>query len=126
MNPASDPCPPDLALALEREVFRCCRQSEPTGDDMLTAAESGRYPQNDPCLRKSLSVFETQHDAEHQVRLFKKWPRKFIVRAELRARHGRGMRTRGQQPTHTSWWPAADLSPDLRALLFEVVAEVES
>lgn len=91
---------------------------------MQTHEESGRLPDADPCLRRALSVFRSKTDAQHQVRLFRRWRRKFIAKAALNGAHGRSMSTTGQQPTHTSWWPAESLDPAARAALFTVICEV--
>lgn len=93
---------------------------------METHEESGRLPNAAPCLRRALSVFRQEQDAEHQVRLFQRWKRKCVARATLLASHGSVMPTAGHQPSHTSWWPAENLSTAGRAALFSVVREVQS
>lgn len=123
--PQSD-CPPPGAGPAEGDVFRCCKADPPAPGDMKTHEESGRLPNADACLRRALSVFRTQQDAEHQLRLFRKWRQKFVAKATLRAEHGRAMATHGQQPTHTSWWPSPRLDPSARAKLFVVTGEVRS
>lgn len=123
--PQSD-CPPPDAGPAEGDVFRCCKVNPPAPGDLETHEESGRLPAADPCLRRALSVFRTQQDAEHQLRLFRRWKQRFVAKATLRAEHGRALATRGQQPTHTSWWPSAGLDPRARAALFTVTCEVRS
>lgn len=117
-------CPPAGAVPADAEVYRCCKKKPPSPKGMQTHEEAGREPDADPCLRRALSVFRTEIDARHQVRLFRRWRRKFIAKASLKAHHGQLMATRGRQPTHTSWWPAQGLGPTERASLFEVVSEV--
>lgn len=117
-------CPPAEATAVDGEVYRCCKSSPPSEADMQTHEESGRLPDADPCLRRALSVFRSETDAQHQVRLFRRWPRKFVAKAALSGEHGRSVLTTGQQPTHTSWWPAESLDPAERAALFAVVCEL--
>jgi hypothetical protein len=93
---------------------------------MLTHYEKGRLPDADPCLRRALSVFRSQQDAEHQLRLFARWHKGHILRASLSANLGVVKLTPGKQPTHTSWWPDKSLDPDARAALFSIVSEVKS
>lgn len=121
---ASTDCPPTGATAVDVEVYRCCKSHPPSNADMQTHEESGRLPKADPCLRRALSVFRSETDAQHQIRLFRRWPRRFVARAALNAGHGWSMLTTGEQPTHTSWWPAESLDPTARAALFTVVCEV--
>ena len=92
---------------------------------MQTHEESGRLPDADPCLRRALSVFRSKADAQHQVRPFRRWRKKFIARASLEGSRGRAMLSPGQQPTHTSWWPAESLNAAARAALFAKVCEVQ-
>lgn len=117
-------CPPPDAEAAEGGVYRCCKSDPPQGSDMQSAEEAGRLLNADPCLRRALSVFRSQKDAEHQVRLFRRWKRKFVAKATLEACHGWTLPTSGQQPSHTSWWPPPELEPKHRAELFSVVCEV--
>jgi hypothetical protein len=93
---------------------------------METHEESGRLPDADPCLRRAMSVFREERDAEHQVRLFRRWKRKFVAKATLGVSHGQVMPTKGQLPSHTSWWPAEILDSAGRASLFAVVLEVHA
>ena len=79
-----------------------------------------------PVLRKALSVFRDKQDAEHQARLFRRWKRKCVAKATLFTKHGWVMPTNGQQPTHTSWWPAQGIAAAGRAAIFSVVIEVQS
>jgi hypothetical protein len=122
---ASTDCPPTGAAAVDGNVYRCCKSSPPSDADMQTHEESGRLPDADPCLRRALSVFRSETDAQHQVRLFRRWRRKCVAMASLDPGHGRSMLSTGQQPTHTSWWPADSLNPAARAALFAVVCEVQ-
>jgi hypothetical protein len=119
-------CPPVEASSAHGDVYRCCKSNPPAAADMETHEESARLPDADPCLRRAVSVFRDQQDAEHQVRLFRRWKRKFVARAQLLPTHGQVMLTKGQQPTHTSWWPAPGLDPAGRAALFLVVLEVQA
>ena len=122
--PALD-CPPTDASDAIGPVYRCCKNSPPAEREMKTAAEAGRYPDADPCLRQALSVFESQDDAVHQIHLFQRWKRKFIANATLKPEHGKIKLTEGKQPSHTSWWPAGSLDLAARAGLFSVIEEVE-
>ncbi len=121
---ASHDCPPAGATAVTGDVYRCCKADPPSTADMQTHEETGRLPAADPCLRRALSVFRSETDAQHQVRLFPGWRRRFVAKATLNAGHGQSMLSTGQQPTHTSWWPAESLAPASRAALFTVVCEV--
>jgi hypothetical protein len=123
-NVSATDCPPAEAEQASGDVFRCCKTKSPRATEMQTHEETGRLPDADPCLRRALSVFREQRDAEHQVRLFRRWKRRFIVKAALRSSHGRVMLTKGKQPSHTSWWPMVELEE--RASLFTLVCEVHS
>jgi hypothetical protein len=90
---------------------------------METAEESNRLPHAPACLRRALSVFRTLQDAEHQLRLFRRWKKKYVAQAHLDDIHGRTKLTSGQQPTHTSWWPSPRVSRQDRAALFSIVVE---
>lgn len=125
-HPALENCPPNDAEAASGDVYRCAKNNPPHTEDMKTHEESGRLPDADPCLRRALSVFRKQADAEHQLRLFRRWRKRYILRATLTAQHGLVKLTSGKQPTHTSWWPDAALTLDSRAALFTAVAEVQS
>lgn len=118
-------CPPPGATAAAGDVFRCSKRHPPAPADMMTCEESGRLTDSDPCLRRALSVFALQRDAEHQARLFPRWKRKFIIKATLTGSHGWTLLTSGRQPTHTSWWPSLSLAPEDRASMFSVVSEVD-
>jgi hypothetical protein len=117
-------CPPVGAGPVDGDVFRCCKSSPPSEADMLTHEETGRLPDADPCRRRSLSVFRSELDAQHQVRLFLRWRRKFVAKAALNGGHGHAMLSKGERPTHTSWWPSNSLDAASRAALFAIVCEV--
>jgi hypothetical protein len=86
---------------------------------MATHHETGRLPKADACQRCGLSVFRLLRDAVHQRRLLPKLGA-HIARATLLPEHGVAKLTRGQQPTHTTWWTYVGVA---RAELFAVVAE---
>ncbi len=123
-DPSTAPCPPADAVPASGTVYRCCKNRPAHADEMQTHYESGRLPDADPCLRRALSVFRSRRDAEHQVQLFPRWKRKFVLHGELSHEHGLTKLTKGKQPTHTSWWPTNDLTPALRAALFTDGARV--
>lgn len=118
-------CPPPGATAASGEVYRCCRSSPPSDEDMKTAEECGRLTSADPCLRCALSVLRSETDAVHQARLFRRWRQRFVARATLSPAHGRCLLTPAAQPSHTSWWPNEGLDPAGRAALFNLVREVK-
>lgn len=122
---ATEDCPPASADRADGVVFRCCKNSPPKPEDMRTHEETGRLPDADSCIRRSLSVFRSQDDARHQIRLFERWSKKFLAQTTLQAEHGHTMPTPTKdRPTHTSWWPAPDLDAAGRAALFTVIEEV--
>ena len=43
-------CPPAEASAASGDVYRCCKSSPPSDNDMKTHEETGRMPDADPCL----------------------------------------------------------------------------
>ncbi len=110
-------CPSADTPDAEMAVFRLIRNSPPSAEDFLSHHETGRLPKADPCLRCGLSVFIILEDALHQQRLM---PRlgKFIAMGVLAAGHGKARLTKGQQPSHTTWWPYVGVD---RASLFAVV-----
>ena len=116
-------CPPSDASDVNSEVYRCCKNDPPEEREMQTAEEQERLLDADPCLRRALSVFLLEEDATHQIRLFRRWKKKFIAKAQLSSQHGKAKAT--GKPTHTSWWPADSLTTLDRAELFTVVCEVE-
>lgn len=101
-------------------VFRIVKGSPVTAGDMQSHHETGKLPKADPCLRCGLSVFREQADALNQQKLLPKLGNK-IAKALLEAAHGKACLTRGQQPTHTTWWPYEGVD---RAALFVVVQEI--
>ncbi|MCK5688322.1 hypothetical protein KAI87_03575 [Myxococcota bacterium] len=118
-------CPPHDSVDAHGIVFRCCRTNPPTSSDMLTAEETGRLPDAPACLRRALSVFRSQEDAEHQLRLFRRWKKNFVGQILLEPSQGKTKMTTGQQPSHTSWWPDMALPPNNRAPLFKIITEVQ-
>lgn len=119
-------CPPPDAEPANGRVFRCAKSNPPVARDMLTHHETGRVPAADPCLRQALSVFTDLQDAQHQARLFPGWRRRCVLFADLEPAHGKVKPTKGQQPSHTSWWPAPGLSAEQRAAHFRFSCEVRS
>lgn len=118
-------CPPADAEPAEGWVFRGSKNNPPIAADLQTADETGRLVDADPCLRKALSVFRSRLEAEHQARLFRRWKRKYIVQAELTSEHGKIKLTPTKdRPSHTSWWPSAQLDSAARAALFRLTCEV--
>lgn len=117
-------CPPHDAEPASGRVCRCAKSNPPKTRDTQTHEEQGRSPNAAPCLRRTLSVLRSQGDAAHQIRLFRRWKRRFILSAELDHVHGKTKPTSGQQHTQTSWWPASALSAEDRAALFSLCCEV--
>ncbi|MEA3643005.1 MAG: hypothetical protein VBE63_24135 [Lamprobacter sp.] len=117
-------CPPHDAEPATGRVYRCAKSNPAKARDMQIHAEKGSLPNAAPCLRRALSAFRSQRDAEHQIRLFRRWKRRFVLFADLNHTHGKVKLTSGQQPTHTSWWPASSLSVEDRASLFSLIREV--
>jgi hypothetical protein len=116
--PSGCPSPdtPDAA----GDVFRIAKENPVTAGDMRSHHETGKLPRADPCLRCGLSVFRELEDAMNQQKLLPKLGNK-IAKAMLEAAHGKACLTKGQQPTHTTWWPYEGVD---RAVLFVVVMEV--
>lgn len=113
-------CPSDDTPDANGEVFRIVRNNPVSAGDLLSHHESGKLPQADPCLRCGLSVFRVVEDAINQQRLLPKLGNR-IAKALLLSDHGKACLTKGQQPTHTTWWPYAAVD---RASLFAVVQKV--
>lgn len=85
-------------------MFRLVRSDALRPEDFRTHAKLGRLPAAPPCLRHGLSLFRDRLDAEHQRRLFPGLGR-FLARGLLQPGDGRTQLTRGQRPSHTTWWP---------------------
>lgn len=102
------------------DVFRITNGDPITAADMQSHHETGKLPKADPCLRCGLSVFGVLEDALNQQRLLPKLGNR-IAKALLHAAHGKACLTKGQQPTHTTWWPYDGVD---RASLFVVIQEV--
>lgn len=113
-------CPSADTPNAEGEVYRIVKSNPATAADMLSHHETGRLPSADPCLRCGLSVFRILEDALNQQKLLPKLGKR-IAKGLLTAPHGKACLTKGQQPTHTTWWPydGAD-----RVSIFVVVQEV--
>ncbi len=115
--PAS--CPPDDAEDAHSGIFRIVKNDPPEDSDFLTHYETGRLPKADSCLRCGLSTFRDIRDAIHQRQLMPRLGR-FIANGVLESQHGKTKLTKGQQPTHTTWWVYANVN---RAELFSVCDE---
>lgn len=118
------PCPPASSWPIDGQFYRASKTAWPEGKQFQTHEESGRLPAADKCLRRSLSLFTSQADAEHQVRLFRGWKRRFVIYATLKPSDGQCLLTSGRLPSHASWWPAAELKEEERAARFNTGYEV--
>ncbi len=96
-------CPPNDAEDAAGDTFRLVKSAVLTAEDFLSHHETGKLPNAPPCLRCGLSLFRTKEDAEHQHRAYPKLG-KFIAKAILTRESGKTKLTKGQQPTHTTWW----------------------
>ncbi|MGL4421102.1 MAG: hypothetical protein ACRCZF_10590 [Gemmataceae bacterium] len=112
-------CPPAATPDAAGNVYRIVRGNPVTPADFLSHHELGKLPQADPCLRCGLSVFRDRGDAEYQQKLMPRLGSR-IAEALLEANHGKACLTRGQQPTHTTWWPYEGID---RSALFSVVED---
>lgn len=101
-------------------MFRISKEKPVTAACMKSHYETGKLPKADPCLRCGLSVFREIEDAINQQGLMPKLGNK-IAKAELLAEHGKAVPTKGQQPSHTTWWPCDGVD---RASLFCVIQEL--
>lgn len=110
-------CPSAETPEADGDVFRIVKTNPVAADDLRSHHETGKLPKADPCLRCGLSVFRVQEDAINQQRLMPKLG-KLIARAALSAAHGKACLTKGQQPSHTTWWPYEGVD---RAALFVIV-----
>ncbi|MGL5097174.1 MAG: hypothetical protein ACRDD1_16430 [Planctomycetia bacterium] len=113
-------CPAIDTPDADGEAFRIVNGDPVTAADVSSHHETGKLPKADPCLRCGLSVFRMVEDALNQQNLLPKLGGK-IAKAILSPIHGKAYPTRGQQPTHTTWWPCEGID---RASLFVVVREV--
>jgi len=102
------------------DVFRIAKANSVSAGDMRSHHETGKLPRADPCLRCGLSVFRVLEDALNQQKLLPKLGNR-IAKALLEAAFGKACLTKGQQPTHTTWWPYEGVD---RAAPFIVVQEV--
>ena len=100
-------------------VYRLVNHDPPRAEDFVTHHEHGTRRKAPPCLRAGLSVFRTLDDVIHQRNLFPSLGVR-VAKGALGARHGKTRLTPGKQPTHTTWWPYAEIE---RATGFSVVKE---
>lgn len=112
-------CPPADAADGAGDVFRIVKHDPLIDDDMASHFETGKLRRAPACLRCGLSVFRERGDAVHQRQLLPKLGN-MIAKATLKAEHGKTKRTKGQQPTHTTWWPYEGVN---RRSLFSVTME---
>jgi len=112
-------CPPSDAEDADGVVFRVVKHNPPEEEDTATHMETGRLPKAPPCLRCGLSVFREMRDAAHQRQLLPKLGN-LIASATLLPEHGKTKLTKGQRPTHTTWWAYEGVN---RHSLFAVFAE---
>jgi hypothetical protein len=110
-------CPPEDAEDANGEVFRLAKTDPPTAADFQSFHELG-ITRGDPILRCGLSVFRIASDAEHASRKFRNLG-KILAKAMLEAAHGKTKQT--GKPTHTTWWPYAEVD---RLSLFTVAGVV--
>jgi hypothetical protein len=101
-------CPSSNSRPASGEVFRIVRSEFVSKEDFQTHHELGKRKNADACLRRGLSVFKTQADAEHQI-IALPFLGKFVARGILEPRHGETALTSGKQPTHTTWWPYCNI-----------------
>lgn len=113
-------CPSADTADAAGDVFRIVKGNPVTAEDMQSHHETGKLPKADPCLRCGLSVFRESEDSLNQQRLLPKLGNR-VAKALLGATHGKAYSTKGQQPTHTTWWPYEGVD---RTVLFIVVPEV--
>jgi hypothetical protein len=103
-----DDCPPVDAEIADGTVFRIVRGTELQSGDFVTAEEAGKWLRNDSCQRKGLSVFRNKDEAGVHADNFQRLGR-FIAIGTLVADHGWTKLTAGRQPSHTTWWPTAEM-----------------
>ncbi len=111
-------CPPSDAEACYGSYFRVGRGNPPTADDFRSQAELGRAVGGDECLRAGLSTLRDLNEANHLVQLNSRLG-SVIYKGDLIAAHGKSKLTSSRKsPSHTTWWPFADID---RAGLFSMV-----
>ncbi len=113
-------CPSADTPATSGDVYRIAKGDPITPEDMQSHHETGKLPKADSCLRCGLSVFRQVDDALNQQRLLPKLGKR-IAKASLSPTDGKACFTKGQQPTHTTWWPYEGID---RAAQFVVIQEV--
>ena len=113
-------CPSANTPDATGDVFRISKEDPVTAADMQTHHETGRLPRADSCLRCGLSVYQVLEDALYQQKLLPKLGNR-IAKASLQSTHGKACLTKGQRPTHTTWWAYEGVD---RAALFVVVQEM--
>jgi hypothetical protein len=100
-------CPPDDAVPATDPVYRIVKTDPPTAADFLTPHETGRLKNRPPCLRCALSVYLTLQDAV-AMRDYLPVLGNFIAVGEI-ADLGVAKLTEGMAPSHTTWWPFAEV-----------------
>lgn len=93
-------CPPSDAVDAAGELFYAAHQPV-LAEDLLSAKERGAYAKDDECLRAALSFWSARDRVEALLRL-PSHRGKALLRAALRAEHGRMKQT--GKPEHYSVW----------------------
>lgn len=113
-------CPPADAETAAGTVYRIVKDTQLQPDDFVTAEEAKTWLGKDPCLRKGLSLFRNKDEACVHADNYQRLGR-YLAIGTLISDYGRTKMTLGSQPSHTTWWPTAEMD---RRLPFGTVEAV--
>lgn len=111
-------CPPPSAVYGPKELYRLVKHDPPIHDDFLTCAEAGKHQDRDPCIRHSISTFNSKKNAE-KLRQGIPFFRLSKIASGVVPPNGGAMRRTLSSAGHWSWWPAKGYA---RHSTFKVVA----
>lgn len=109
-----DNCPPSDSQPANDIVYRCTWNAQPEAKDFLSFVEEGRPipPGADDCEACGLSVFKDIDDILQMWKTIKMFPRKNIVKGELKPEHG-NLKNTGNLPSHHTWWKEPNCRPEI-------------
>ena len=101
-------CPPADSSIANAIVIRIVQNNPPTIRDFSSFVELGRQlnsPVDCPCMPLGLSMFLSRDDA---IWMSRKYPRlgRYLAMGQPSIADGTVKLTKGQRPTHTTWWPS--------------------
>lgn len=99
-------CPPADAFRGPIHLFRLIQTEAPQATDFLTAEERDVYKDKPPCIRRSLSSYQSRLDASRLRSRVPHFRNHYICCGVVPADAGWHLSTPSRhQKSHHSWWP---------------------